>query len=265
VFKVSHTVHHSIRGECEISGGRRITLDFTWHGERLPGILLLPRGGARVPAALLLHGLNLDKERMSGLAGQALLNRGIASLALDLPLHGERRASGDLTHGLNPLDMMRRWRAAQEECSVAIKFLAARPEIDPSRLALMGYSLGAFLGLRVAAMEPMVRSMIVAGGGDLPEFTPFISIVRAVADPLKFIRKFAGRPLLMVHGRYDKAVTPLQAERLFQAAGQPKQMLWWECGHVIPEPAIDYAAAWLAQQFGTLRVLSAESIRSLLQ
>jgi len=262
---VSHIFQHSIRAESEIPGGRRVTLDFFWRGERLPGILLLPRGESRAPAALLLHGLNLDKERMSGLAGQSLLNRGIASLALDLPLHGERRGSGDFTHGLNPFDMMRRWRAAQEECSVAIRFLAGRPEVDPARLALMGYSLGAFLGLRVAATEPMVRSMILAGGGDLPEFTPFISIVRTVADPLKVVRKFAGRPLLMVHGRYDKAVTPQQAERLFQAAGQPKQMIWWDCGHVIPEPAIDYAANWLAQQFGILSAPSAANIRSLLQ
>ncbi len=261
---MSH-VHHSVRSESDIPGGRKVHIDFTWKKERLPGILLLPADAVPAPAALLLHGLNLDKERISGSAGQSLLRRGIASLAVDLPLHGERRGSQDPSRPMSPFDMVRGWRVAQEECSVAIRFLTSRPEIDSKRLALMGYSLGAFLGLRVAAAEPLVRSLILVGGGDLPDYIPFISIVRAVEDPMKVVRKLSGRPLLMIHGRHDKAVTPAQAQRLFHAAGHPKELLWWDCGHVFPPEALDHAASWLARQVCPQPPWTAEQIRSLLQ
>ena len=54
----------------------------------------------------------------------------------------------------------------------------------------------------------------------------------------------------MIHGRYDKTIIPSQAERLSRAAGEPKQLVWWDCGHVLPPDAVDAAAAWLAGQFG---------------
>jgi len=41
-------------------------------------------------------------------------------------------------------------------------------------------------------------------------------------------------------------VPPAQAERLFNAAREPKKMLWWDSGHVLPSQAIDEAADWLS-------------------
>ena len=38
-------------------------------------------------------------------------------------------------------------------------------------------------------------------------------------DPLKAVRRLAGRPLLMTHGRHDRTVRPTDADRLFAAAG----------------------------------------------
>src|SRR5262245_15288529 len=84
------TLYHSIRNESEVPGGRRITLYLESNPDRLPGVLLVPRATRPAPAALLLHGFMLDKERMADHVGTELLARGIASLAIDLPLHGER-------------------------------------------------------------------------------------------------------------------------------------------------------------------------------
>jgi len=249
LIRVTHKIHHSVRSEKDIQGGRRILLDFRWGGEELPALLLMPSGRTRAPAALLLHGLNLDKEKMSDMAGQALLRQGIASLTLDLPLHGERSRGTGTATDTNPFDMMRRWRGAQEECLVALRYMARHPALDGARLGLVGYSLGAFLGLRVAAESPAVKALVIAGGGDLPDYTPFISVARAFSDPLKQVRQLGGRPLFMLHGKYDKAVPPKQAERLFQAAREPKKLVWWDCGHVLPPDAIDSAASWLAEQF----------------
>lgn len=243
------TVVPFVRGETEVEGGTRLVVDFGAGADRFPAIVLLPRAARPVPAALLLHGFTLDKERMAAGVGLPLLARGIASLAPDLPLHGERYETVNVAAMRTPFELMRRWRAALEEASLALRYLAAVPAIDPSRLALVGYSLGAFLGLKVASREPAVRAMVVAAAGDIPEYVPFRSMVRAIADPLALVRCLAGRPLLFVHGRYDRTIPPAEAERLYQAAAEPKELRWWEAGHILPPAAIADAAVWLSGCF----------------
>lgn len=59
-------------------------------GERVPAISLRPRADTAVPGVLLLHGFSSRKEQMVSSLGHALLAHGVASLAIDLPLHGAR-------------------------------------------------------------------------------------------------------------------------------------------------------------------------------
>ncbi|MEJ7811369.1 MAG: alpha/beta fold hydrolase [Gemmatimonadaceae bacterium] len=243
-------IYQSVREERQVSGGRRIRLEL--RGERtepVPAILLLPPA-APAPAALLLHGYTSHKERVADSLGSALLAEGIASLAIDLPLHGERERDEvpDIAAARSPLEMIRRWRAASEDCTLALRYLGAHRGVDSERLALVGYSLGAFLGLSVAAREPAVRAVVLAAGGDLPDGSPFTALVRTMVDPLRSVRKLAGRPLLMVHGKWDRTVRPPQAERLFAAASEPKEIRWWDAGHILPEPAVADAARWLADR-----------------
>ena len=56
----------------------------------VPALLQLPCIDRRVPAVLLVHGLTSRKEDMADSIGRALVRRDIASLAIDLPLHGAR-------------------------------------------------------------------------------------------------------------------------------------------------------------------------------
>ncbi|MDF2776219.1 MAG: dipeptidyl aminopeptidase/acylaminoacyl-peptidase-like protein, partial [Geminicoccaceae bacterium] len=84
-------------------------------------------------------------------------------------------------------------------------------------------------------------------GGDLPDY-PFAALLRAVVDPLRAVRSLGGRPLLMVHGRRDRTILPLQAERLFAAASEPKEIQWWDAGHYLPDAAVKRAATWLAER-----------------
>jgi hypothetical protein len=115
-------------------------------------------------------------------------------------------------------------------------------------LAIVGYSLGAYLAVVAASEETRWRAVVLASGGDLPEQTPFVSIVRAAADPLRAVRKLCGRPLLMVNGRFDRTIKADRAERLYEAAGDPKEIHWYHGGHWPPQPAIDFGAQWLAQK-----------------
>ena len=192
--------------------------------------------------------LTSRKERMVETAGVALLRRNVASLAIDLPLHGERHVPVT-SHALdNSLNLMRRWQAALEECALALRYLTSRPEVNPHSLGIVGYSMGAYVGLIVAARERAVRALVLASGGDLPLTSTYMRVIRAVVDPVASVRQLAGRPLLMVHGRQDRTVRPDQAERLFAAAADPKELRWYDSGHYLPNAAIEDASVWLAER-----------------
>jgi uncharacterized protein len=215
----------------------------------VPALLLLPAAIEHpVPAALLLHGYSSRKERMADTIGRALANRGVASLAIDLPLHGDRDAPLQRQSLLNPMALVRHWRLALAECTAALDCLAEHERYDASRLAIVGYSLGAYVGVAAAARDKRVRAVVLAAAGDLPLGTPFERLIRTVADPLKAVRRLSGRPLLMTHGRLDRTVLPADADRLFAAAGEPKEMRWWNTGHILPAEAIEDVAEWLVRQ-----------------
>ena len=228
-------------------GDERV-LDLVHGTERVPATLLLPSGQLTSPAVLLLHGFSSNKERMVQSVGRALQQRGVASLALDLPFHGERDGTRDALPHRNPIALVAAWRSAVREARAAIEWLGAQPEIDGARLGLLGYSLGGFLGLMTASEEPAVRVITLAAAGDLPDSTPYIALLRRAVDPLRAVRQLAGRSLLLVNGRRDTTTRPEQAERLFARAEEPKELHWYAGGHWPPESAIEYAAEWMSEE-----------------
>jgi uncharacterized protein len=219
-------------------------------GEPVPAILQVPRTTEHVPGVVLLHGFSSRKERMADSIGRALLLRGTASVAIDLPLHGTRDGGLESLSLRNPLDVVQKWRLAVREAHAAVRYLSTQSPIDSRRLGIAGYSLGAYLAVIVASDSPLVRAVALAAGGDLPETTPFAALVRTFADPRGAVRALAGRPLLMVNGRHDRTIQPAQARALFEAAGEPKELHWYDGGHWPPPDAIETVADWLADQLG---------------
>lgn len=231
---------------------RSSNLTLTLAGEPVPSLLLLPESDAPVPAALLLHGYSSTKERLSSTIGRALAARGVASLAVDLPLHGTRDDALVSEARRNPLALVGEWKRALAEATAAIAWLAHHDDVDADRIAALGYSLGSYVALITAAREQRVRAVIAAAGGDLPA-SPWTGLMRRIADPLAAARKLDGRPFLMLHGRHDRTITAEQAQRLYDAAAQPKELVWYDSGHVLPASAADQAALWLQAAFDDRR------------
>ena len=239
----------TVFAEGRVPGGRRLELEFRAGGEAIPSLLLLP-DDSPTGGVLLLHGYSSRKEHMAEGVGASLLRHGVASLSIDLPLHGTRHDPLQAQAARNPLALIGVWRQAVKECRLAFGYLGARPEIDRGCLGIAGYSLGSFLAVTLAADEPGARAVVLAAGGDLPEGTPLTAVARAIVDPRRAVRRLKGRPLLMVHGRWDRTMKPEQAQRLFDAAAEPKELKWWNAGHILPTPAIDYASEWIVRQLG---------------
>ena len=232
--------------------GEERTIDIARGREVVPATFIMPASTGRVPVVLLLHGLSSNKERMSSSAGRVLASRGIGSLAIDLPLHGERRGGNPRDMMSSPLALVGAWRTAVKEIHDVVNWLEAQPSVDASRIGILGYSLGGFLALMAAADDERLRVVALAAAGDLPDATPYASMVRALVDPPKAARKLRGRPLLLVNGRGDTTTRPAQAERLFAAAAEPKTMLWYNGGHWPPPACINDTVDWLQGELDLL-------------
>jgi pimeloyl-ACP methyl ester carboxylesterase len=238
----------------DVPGGYRIDIELETERDRVPGILYVPDTpeSREMPcaAALLLHGWTSRKERMAEGIGRALLAFSVATLSIDLPMHGAR-GSGTDEVTRNPLQMVATWRRALKEVHCGLDYLSNLAAVDSQRLAIVGYSLGAYLAIAAAGDDSRARALVLTSSGDLPEQIPFVSIARAAVDPLRAVRKLGGRPLLMVNGRFDRTIKADQAERMFDAAGEPKQIHWYQGGHWPPQPAIDFGAQWLAERLSS--------------
>ena len=144
----------------DVPGGYRINIELEAEREHVPGILLVPDRSTcpdnRCAAALLLHGVTSRKERMAEGIGRALLAYNIATLSIDLPMHGARNGSAEQFSLRNPLQLIGAWRLALSEVRHSLDYLSNLASVDTQRLALVGYSLGAYLAIVAAADDARV-------------------------------------------------------------------------------------------------------------
>lgn len=150
----------------------RLVLDLNGF-EPVPALVLVPdRRAERAPGLLYMHwhaGMyDLGKEQLLEGAGEIdawapeLARLGIVTLAIDSWCFGERRRLRD--GGAGELEEFKRmlWRGQVlfgmmlfDEFR-ALEVLAARPEVDPGRLGVMGMSMGATKAWWLAALTPAV-------------------------------------------------------------------------------------------------------------
>jgi len=221
--------------------------------DSVPAILQIPSSDEPVPGVLLLHGFSSRKERMADSIGRALAARRVASLAIDLPLHGARDAGFEGISFQNPVAVIDKWRRAVREAHASLAYLEAHADVDGRRIGIAGYSLGSYLATSVASDNMLAQAIALAAGGDLPPQMPFAPIVRSLVDPLREVRKLSGRPLFMINGRFDRTILPEQARSLFDAAAEPKELHWYDGGHWPPQSAIDSVADWFAETLTSTR------------
>lgn len=174
----------------------------------------------RAPGLLLLHGADgLASGDRYRLAARLLAGAGFhVGLPHYLDRTGERRVTYATLRERYPV-----WAGTVRD---ATAWLAAQPEVDGSRLGLVGISLGAALALTTAS----------AGGR--------IGALVDISGPCPEALEHAGRPLpptLILHGEEDRVVPVDNARRLgrlLAAAGTPHEVqLYPGQGHALSGPA----------------------------
>ena len=132
----------------------------------------------------------------------------------------------------------------------AVDWLAGRPDVDPDRIGGLSRSAGAAALILEAAGDPRVRAVVaettfssiedmvetvVRAKTGLPTF-PFAPLIVyfgqreagvpiAAVRPVDVIGRLAPRPVLLIRGGRDTWVPADNADLLYAAAGEPKE-LW---------------------------------------
>jgi carboxymethylenebutenolidase len=166
------------------SGGKGIRLDcFLPHAK-----------GQRFPAVIGLHGSGGGHASMAEPAS-LLAGRGFAVYVLH---YFDRTATTEID-GLQTI--FRHFPVWMKTLWDAVSFVARQPQVDPGRIGLLGFSLGAYLALSDAAIDSRIQAVVEFFGG-MPK------------EMKLFTRRLC--PVLILHGDQDKTVPVEEAYHLRQ-------------------------------------------------
>jgi dipeptidyl aminopeptidase/acylaminoacyl peptidase len=222
-------------------------VDVPFEGKGLAAYFMkAPGAGARAPTVVVFNGMDNAKEMSVLFAGVEFAKRGLHTLAIDGPGQSETLRLRGL-HG----------RPDYEVAGIAAyDYAARRPDVDPQKIAIMGYSFGGYYAARSAAFEKRYAAGVSMA-------TPYWDMhawqlrlrERAAADPkattantfqwrwvmgaandeegLEIAKRFTlvdiarniECPYLVTHGANDRLVKVDQAEKLFAEIGSKKKQL----------------------------------------
>ncbi|MFC2013728.1 alpha/beta hydrolase [Chloroflexota bacterium] len=217
----------------------------------IAGKLYLPGNQAAYPTVCVCHGIPAKSpdpnDRGYPLLAERICREGFAVFIFNF------RGTGASGGNFDILGWTRDMKAA-------IDYLCTLPEVDKARLSLLGFSGGAAVLIYGASRDRRVSAVVTCASP--AEFTFFTGVddpssiiehfrrIGAIRDkdfpqstedwlggfrsvnPIKYVAGIAPRPLLLVHGSRDETVEVSHAHRLFDKAGEPKQIIIVEgAGH----------------------------------
>jgi len=134
----------------------------------------------------------------------------------------------------------------------AVAYVKARPGVDPTRIGVIGFSMGAAASIQAAAKCQDVAALVADSAyadfvdaarysfrlvTRVPHFPlapmamrwakVLVNVDATQLRPVDVIGRVAPRPILIAHGQLDEIVPVRHAQTLFKAAGEPKE-LWIE-------------------------------------
>jgi dienelactone hydrolase len=144
---------------------------------RVPAIVYHPAGATltKHPALIVVNGHGEDKSSWDSYwAGMLYARAGAVVLTYDPIGEYERnkeRRSHTLQHDqtVEPQEKMARRMTGLMITDVmqAVSYLSQRPDVDAKRIAVMGFSMGSFIGSLECALDTRVHACVLAGGGNL--------------------------------------------------------------------------------------------------
>jgi dienelactone hydrolase len=215
-----------------------------YEGTTLPAYFS-PAGPGPSPVVVLVNGLDSTKEHMYSSGHWAeLAARGISCLMLDQPGTGEALRLQGLTARID----------AEAWAGAAVDWLLTRDDVDPTRIGIVGWSLGGYFAPRAAAFEKRFALAVAWGANHdwgavqrrrleregerpVPHYWEHVLWVWGHTDLDEFIRFADGVhldgvveritvPFLIAHGANDRQIPLEHAHRSYdQAVNSPQREL----------------------------------------
>jgi cephalosporin-C deacetylase-like acetyl esterase len=231
-------------------------------GSRNAATLVTPAAASRGPrpAILFLHWYEPPRptsNRTEFLAEAVELARsGVVSLLVDTPWAGEkwfptRDAARDYEFTVEMTTRVRR----------ALDVLVAQPEIDKSRVAVVGHDFGAMWAALAAADDARITHLVFMAGSpsfsDWYLFTPkregaekdaFVAKM-APLNPAVALARLGTRPVLLQFGTKDTFIKNEAAQATADAVKGPKTFKTYDFEHELTYQARLDRLAWLREQF----------------
>ena len=271
--------------ECQHAGfARRYPnmekMEVPYEGATLPALFLKAPGvSGRAPTVVAFDGLDNCKEMSVLFNGLEFARRGWHTLAIDGPGQGESLRLRNV-----------RTRYDYEVAgTAAYEAIAARADVDPERIAVMGYSFGGYYAPRICAFERRYAACVAFGAmhWNMAEWVdgirqavasnaknsaqshfqvPWVFGATDLDEAVVMARRFdlapvAARiacPFLVVHGENDRIVPLASARKLYDAVGSPRKHLKVftaaeggaeHCQVDNRQVGVDYIADWLTPIF----------------
>ena len=163
--------------------------------------------------------------------------------------HGYGALLFDLRNSGNSQGNASTWGYAEsDDVQAAYNYLLTRPEVDPDRIGVAGFSTGGAAVSRAAARIPGLKVVLNEStytalvdnlgnvskllGGRIPAYPPLVLwfMERETGLPLKDIRpiddisQITPRPIMFIQGADDVVVNQSHTQELFETASEPKKL-----------------------------------------
>jgi fermentation-respiration switch protein FrsA (DUF1100 family) len=214
------------------------------------GRLLRPTdaaAGRRHPAVLLQNGRELNSRAVEFLPADF---GDVVVLSLDYPDEFPYELSiGEIF--LRSDRLRRASRRVAPMFSLGADYLLARADVDASRMVMVATSFAVPFAVQAAAADSrFVNVGLVYGAGDMagvleanltlrPRWMrPAVAwlAMRPFAEfaPERYVSRIAPRPIVMVNGIDDPQMPRRAVQALYDAAREPKTIIWLRTGHLLP-------------------------------
>ena len=168
---------------ASLSDGRITPVRIPYEKTTLPGYFVTPDGSAKKrPLLLIQTGLDGTAEDLYFILAAQAVKRGYACLVYEGPGQGEMIVK-------QGLPFRRDW---EKVVTPVVDYAVTLPEVDSSRMAIIGYSMGGYLAPRALAFEKRIRWGIADGGvvspfdGVMTKFPP--EVLQGVDVPAQAAR-----------------------------------------------------------------------------
>ncbi|HEX9146803.1 MAG TPA: alpha/beta hydrolase [Candidatus Binatia bacterium] len=187
-------------------------------------------GATKPPCIILLRGLDAAREVELHTISNFLLEKGLSTLAIDTAGQGEARF-----HGLKLLPDV------TESIGAALDYLERRPEIDASKLAILGQSFAGYIAVRAASRDKRFKACVSLGSFySLNDFEILhmlkqncmlnMKVTEAEWPQTRKLFTLDGVienmtcPFLAINGSEDVVIPPSQTVKMYERARDPKDL-----------------------------------------